>query len=303
HSRGILHRDIKPANVLIRIGSGQVEVRLIDFGLALKHERLGAASSRLQSGKSLIGTEIAGTLGYAAPEQLGQLPGVKVGPRADIYGFGRTLSFAMFGHPEPTLSDYKRLPEQLADLLDRCLQANPERRPVGFDEILRALQMRASRPVAEARLAEPVPAVPRVKPVLLEEVRTEPLQALPVEQRPERREAPYPEGNETQRINWRRPRPHTQQDQEYDDTPRHRIGTTTSVRLLTAVMAWIFGFLGVHKFMQGNSSAGVIRILISLTCIGLYVTIWVAFLERIIYLFRSNESYEEVYIRKQQWWF
>jgi serine/threonine protein kinase len=314
HGRGILHRDIKPANVLIRVGSGQLEVRLIDFGLALKHERFGSSTASLRSGKSLVGSEIAGTLGYAAPEQMGKLPGVKVGPRADVYGFGRTMSFALFGVPEPTFSDYKRLPDQLANLLDRCLQSQPERRPAGFDEIVAALQVRANRPLtAEPVPEEKVPSVPRVKPVLVEEVRTQPLRARTVEepepQREERRrdrerDRDRDRDRDYERSSIRRQMPaHREVERDEDYEPRRPTTTTTSLRIVTALMAWLFGFIGVHKFMQGNMGAGVVRILISCTCIGLYLTGFVGFIEAIIYLCRSNESYEEIYIRQKQGWF
>jgi hypothetical protein len=43
--------------------------------------------------------------------------------------------------------------------------------------------------------------------------------------------------------------------------------------------------------------------LISFTCIGLYLTSFVGFVEAIVYLCRSNESYEEAYIRNKQGWF
>src|SRR5439155_17556743 len=98
HSKGILRRDVKPANVLVRRvtplaptgrgvgGEGVWQVKLIDFGLALKRDTLH--SSRATS-KTLLGSSIAGTLEYAAPEQLGRLAGVTVGPTADVYGFAR----------------------------------------------------------------------------------------------------------------------------------------------------------------------------------------------------------------------
>ena len=46
HGQGILHRDVKPANLLVRRTSGKWEVRVIDFGLALKQSLLGASGEQ-----------------------------------------------------------------------------------------------------------------------------------------------------------------------------------------------------------------------------------------------------------------
>ena len=43
HGKGILHRDVKPANLLVRRPEGHWEIRVIDFGLALKQSRCWAS--------------------------------------------------------------------------------------------------------------------------------------------------------------------------------------------------------------------------------------------------------------------
>src|SRR5207302_2004291 len=108
HARGILHRDVKPANLLVRLeraaSAPRWRAKLIDFGLALKPELLRtslAESIRGGGSVSRLACQVAGTLDYAAPEQLGRLPGVAVGPAADVYGFGRTCCFALFQTPQP----------------------------------------------------------------------------------------------------------------------------------------------------------------------------------------------------------
>jgi serine/threonine protein kinase len=60
HNVGIVHRDIKLDNILInRIDGGQYNVKIADFGLAMK-----------LPGENVPVYEICGTPGYIAPEVL-----------------------------------------------------------------------------------------------------------------------------------------------------------------------------------------------------------------------------------------
>src|SRR5262249_2638475 len=112
HKKSILHRDVKPANVLVRQEDGW-QVKLIAFGLAL---RRNALQSTAVSAKTLQGSSIAGTLDYAAPEQMGKREG-GVGPASDVFGFGRTCCFALFQTPQPLLRHWRSVPPALAELL------------------------------------------------------------------------------------------------------------------------------------------------------------------------------------------
>ncbi len=167
HGQSILHRDVKPANLLVRRVNDKWEVRVIDFGLALKQSLLGASASSSRRERSMTGAAIAGTRRYAAPEQMGELPGVRVGPRADIYGFAKTCCFALFQNTEPTLLDYKKVPESLGLLMSRCLARSPTDRPAGFAEVLQTLS-EIQQPAPTRKAAAPKPALPVA--ALLEDV-------------------------------------------------------------------------------------------------------------------------------------
>src|SRR5262249_25615080 len=94
HGQNILHRDLKPANVLVRKQGNQWEVKVIDFGLALRRSTVETSAAVRSAGATLLADSVAGTLEYAPPEQLGKLPGVKPDRYSDVYSFGKLCCFA-----------------------------------------------------------------------------------------------------------------------------------------------------------------------------------------------------------------
>ncbi len=161
HGQGVLHRDVKPANLLVRRTKGKWEVRVIDFGLALKQSLLETQAGSSRRDRSMTGAAIAGTRRYAAPEQMGELAGVRVGPRSDIYGFAKTCCYALFQNTEPTLLDYKKVPESLGLLMSQCLARSPDDRPPGFAEVLQKLnEMEQPERAPRRKPTEQEPALP-----------------------------------------------------------------------------------------------------------------------------------------------
>jgi tetratricopeptide (TPR) repeat protein len=176
HGQRILHRDVKPANLLVRKTATSWDVKLIDFGLALLQEVViqtdTVRPSRTESPSGWAGS--VGTLDYAAPEQFGRRPGETVGPPADVYGFGKTACFALFGTPQPSFQHWRQLPEALAELLGKCVMEAPKERPSDFGTVLRSLaevttRFQAPRPIEVRKVESPKRAVhverPKAVPV------------------------------------------------------------------------------------------------------------------------------------------
>lgn len=88
HQRGVMHRDLKPSNILVD-SAGQP--RVLDFGVACWFGGSGAESARI----TLTG-EFAGTLAYAAPEQVSGVAGAP-DLRSDLYALGVMLYQLCFG--------------------------------------------------------------------------------------------------------------------------------------------------------------------------------------------------------------
>ena len=82
---------------------------------------------------------------------MGKLKGVAVGPCSDVYGFGKTCCFALFGTPQPTFQHWQQLPRELADLLGRCLNEQSPRPAAG-------LRFGAARPGSADRPPDPARA-------------------------------------------------------------------------------------------------------------------------------------------------
>jgi hypothetical protein len=162
HDKGVLHCDLKPANILL---DQEGRPRIADFGQSrLSHEQQPAL----------------GTLFYMAPEQAD----MKAVPDArwDVYALGALLYTMLTGSPphryektiaknitdmeqasdlEDRLDRYRRLindsppptshrrvagvDRALADIIDRCLAADPRRRFANVQTVLHALDERARR--------------------------------------------------------------------------------------------------------------------------------------------------------------
>lgn len=140
HSAAVLHRDVKPANLLVRKEASGWKVKIIDFGLALPQKVVESSqkASTARQKETMIGSSVAGTMDYGAPEQMGRRK-EPVGPYSDVYGWAKTCCYALFQTTQPLMKHWKSVPEPLAELLGKCLEEDPKQRPAHFAEVLQGL--------------------------------------------------------------------------------------------------------------------------------------------------------------------
>jgi pimeloyl-ACP methyl ester carboxylesterase/hemoglobin-like flavoprotein len=163
HDSGVLHRDIKPANIVVG-----THPKLIDFGLARRRDErvpvvapapaLLEARSAPAGGDSTSLNAVEGTPLYMAPELW---RGAAASPASDVYALGLViwellggdlphaglhgvaLVNAILAEGVPSIATRRQdVPAPFAELIARCVDRDPGRRPTcaGLRDELEALR-------------------------------------------------------------------------------------------------------------------------------------------------------------------
>ena len=76
-------------------------------------------------------------------------------------------------------------------------------------------------------------------------------------------------------------------------------------KVLAGILAIVVGALGVHKFVLGYTTEGVIMLLVSVLSCGMLAVIpsIIGIVEGIMYLTKSDEEFVRTYIQSKKGWF
>lgn len=170
HARGIVHRDLKPENIMI---TTERRIKILDFGLAKPADDTAIP---VDSNAATMPGVVLGTAGYMAPEQT---RGRAADFRSDQFSLG-TILYEVFGGqspfrratsmetmaailrdtPPPLAERRPDVPEDITDIINRCLKKDPAERYASTADLahdLRHVQQRFASGSRSGRLSFTAP--------------------------------------------------------------------------------------------------------------------------------------------------
>lgn len=169
HHSGLVHRDLKPANImLVRLPTGQYQVKILDFGIAqyLQGQR--------EESSTPCGS-VTGTVHWISPEQL---EGGPVDARSDLYALGCVFYFALAGlppfsgktanevlqahlagHATPLSTLRPEIPQTLSRWVGDLIARDPDARPLDAIAALDGLDAVAGVRQAPTQRLAPTPEI------------------------------------------------------------------------------------------------------------------------------------------------
>jgi serine/threonine protein kinase len=150
HNRGVCHRDLKPSNIMLLADDDNINIKLVDFGIAkiTESDTTPGVSKNLTDTGQIIGSPI-----YMSPEQA---LGKPIDARTDIYSAGCVIYHTLTGAPPiagdttmetlfkhvnfvpPSMSEASlgiSFPAELETLVARALSKSPADRQQSFAQL------------------------------------------------------------------------------------------------------------------------------------------------------------------------
>jgi eukaryotic-like serine/threonine-protein kinase len=165
HRLGVVHRDVKPANIVLigksgyEVLAGGEQAKVLDFGIAKARERQldhGKDNATLTHTGNVIGTPT-----YMSPEQARGMRGADLDGRSDLYSLGIVMYQMLAGGlpfnadtsmewilahvqtPPKSFREFRpdlQVPPALAEVVMRCLEKDPARRPGSAEALIEELE-------------------------------------------------------------------------------------------------------------------------------------------------------------------
>jgi serine/threonine protein kinase len=173
HANGIIHRDLKPSNLFLTHRSdGSDCVKVLDFGIS---KRVATPDDQVFQGGLTATRQVVGSPAYMSPEQVRNSRDID--HRVDIWALGMTLYECLAGRPAfnadtfpavcaaivadspPPLREVAaNIPDELDQIVLRCLEKDPTRRFASVNELASALQSFGSARSVGAARSRPQPS-------------------------------------------------------------------------------------------------------------------------------------------------
>lgn len=89
------------------------------------------------------------------------------------------------------------------------------------------------------------------------------------------------------------------------DSSRGAASSGEKNRLVAVLLAFFLGYIGIHKFYLGYTTQGVIMLLVSILTFGFGAIIMavISLVEFGIYLSKSDEEFDRIYVQGKRGWF
>ena len=87
--------------------------------------------------------------------------------------------------------------------------------------------------------------------------------------------------------------------------PPQNLEDAKNKKIVAGIFGILLGALGIHKFILGYTTAGLIMLLVTILSLGLvgWIVGIIGLIEGIIYLTKSDQEFYETYIEQQRPWF